>query len=204
MAKARVEKVSSERITTPVFRVSYPCLDEPRGFRGADGEMTNPQYSLMAVWHPAKLKAKEKARWDAMLAEFDRIAREAFKMPFAKLPPNIKRGLRDGLEKPEEVGEDGYFASLSARPKYQPGIVDRNRQAISASEVYAGSWARASVVLYSFDNVGKGIGIGLRNVMKVADGERLDGSVAAEDDFDDVDGELPEIEGAFDADDIPF
>lgn len=205
MPKPKVEKVSSEKLVTPIFRVSYPVLKEPRGFRGADGMETNPQYSVMAVWDPKDFSSPvEQKRWAQLRSELDRIAKTAFKLPFEKLPASIKRGLREGLERPDDVGEDKFFASLSARPAYPPGVVDRNKEPLDPEEVYAGCFARATIVLYSFDNVGKGIGIGLRNIQKTADGPRLDGQVSAAEDFKDEDSELPKIEGAFDADDVSF
>lgn len=206
MARTSFTPVETGKIKSPVFRVSYPVLDEPRGFRNAEGVETNPQFSLMAVWKPKEMRAggTEHGRWTAMLEELDKLSRQAFKLPFEKLPGNIKRGLRDGLERPNEAGEGAFFASLTAKPKYRPGIVDRQGQPLEADAIYAGCYCRATFVAYAFSNVSKGVGFGLRNVQKVADGERLDGGSSAEDDFSDDLDEVPDIDGAFDVDSVEY
>ena len=198
------QRVTSKVFVTPVFRVSYPQLDEPQGFTDVTGTQTNPKYSLMAVWRPEGMDAAERKRWDFMRAEFDRVSKQAFKLPLGKLPKNVRTGLREGNERPNEAGDGAWFATLSSSAKYKPGIVNRSKEAIDPNEVYAGCYARASIQLFAFDNVGKGIGVGLRNLQKVADGERLDGATSASDDFSDESDDLPEIEGAFDSSEVDF
>ena len=56
-------------------------------------------------------------------------------------------------------------------------------------EVYSGCYCRFSVNFYPFSASGNnGVAVGLNNVQKVGDGERLAGRSRAEDDFAD-DGE---------------
>ena len=68
----------------------------------------------------------------------------------------------------------------------------------NADEIYAGCYCRATVTVYSYDNRSKGVAIGLMNVQKVKDGERLDSRTDAAGDFDDEvdDAWLEEDEGA--------
>ena len=52
-------------------------------------------------------------------------------------------------------------------------------------EMYPGVIVRASVTAFAFDTDGnKGVSFGLNNLQKVRNGERIDGRVAAENEFD--------------------
>lgn len=198
-----------KRYVTPVFRMSFPHLFEPQGFEGSAGP---PKYGLAAVWTPSKFSDSDKKRWRAMLVALDEESMSRFKKPLKDLPANIKRGLRDGAEKAdlEGYGEGTRFANITS--KMRPGVVDASREKIgpeqgNAEDVYPGCYCRATVTVYSHDNKGKGVALGLMNVQKVADGGRLDSRTDAAEDFDDDIDEswLDQSEGAGDLDDdIPF
>ena len=185
---AKSEKIERVRMKTPVFRVSFPNLFEARAIEGDPN--SKPKFGVSALWTPAKFTAKEKELWKKIMGELDKEAKRKFGKPWKELPSNVKRGLRNGDEKD---GMDGYgegtrFANLTT--KTRPGVVDKDRNEISpeegnADEIYPGCYARATVVVYSYDNKGKGVAIGLNNIQKVKDGPRLDNRVAAEDDFED-------------------
>ena len=106
-----------------------------------------------------------------------------------KLPKALKLPLRDGdLERDEECYADSYF--LNAKTDRKPGIVDANLdEIISRDEFYSGCYGRASINFFPFDvNGSKGIAVGLQNLQKLEDGERLGGSSAtAAEDFGDED-----------------
>jgi hypothetical protein len=77
---------------------------------------------------------------------------------------------------------------LNANSKSAPGVVDKAlNEIIDKEEFYSGCWGRASINFFPYDSNGnRGIGVGLNNVQKLKDGDRLGGSRAsAEDDFDD-------------------
>ena len=104
-----------------------------------------------------------------------------------KVPPTLKLPLRDGdVERPDDEAYAGcYFFNANSNNK--PQIVDQNVQPIlDQTEVYSGCYARVSVNLYAFSASGnKGIGCGLNNIQKLADGESLGGAPSkAEDDFE--------------------
>jgi hypothetical protein len=78
----------------------------------------------------------------------------------------------------------------------RPGVIDRDKSPIgpehgNADLIYPGAICRATVNVWSYGGKGtknakgKGVGIGLLNLQKLRDGERLDNRVAPEDDFDD-------------------
>lgn len=115
-----------------------------------------------------------------------------------KRPANLKLPLRDGdTERPEDEAFAGcYF--INANANRQPGIVDLALNPIlDREEVYSGCYCRFSVNLYPFSASGNnGVAVGLNNIQKVSDGERLAGGSRAEDDFNDDytgDGELDDI-----------
>lgn len=103
------------------------------------------------------------------------------------LPPMsaIKLPLRDGdLERPDDPAFAGMWF-LNANSDTAPGIVDVNRKPIlDRNEVYSGCYCRFSLSFFVFNSNGnRGIAVGLNNLMKVRDGDRLSGRLSAEDDF---------------------
>ena len=110
-----------------------------------------------------------------------------------KIPKVLKLPLRDGdVEREEECYADSYF--LSAKTDRKPGIVDDElNEIMSRDEFYSGCYGRASINFFPFDvNGSKGIAVGLLNLQKLEDGERLGGSssTAAEDFGDEDDDDL--------------
>lgn len=94
--------------------------------------------------------------------------------------------IRDGDEKERPEFADHFFVRASS--KKQPGvvgIVDGQKQLVfEDSEAYSGCTFVAAVSVYSYDNAfGKGIGIGLDNVLVVKKGNRMDGRKSAEQEF---------------------
>ena len=84
---------------------------------------------------------------------------------------------------------------INAKSNRKPQVVDLDRDDIfDAEEVYSGCYVRATIVFFPYSNEGKGVGVLLNNVQKLADGDHLGGSAAsAADDFDD-DEELEDDE----------
>ncbi len=174
-----------KRYVTPVFRASFPAVFTAESFEGGA-----PKFGVSAVWTPAKFTDKEKALWAAIKDALNKEALAKFKKPWKELPANIKRGLRDGAEKAgmEGYGEGTLFANIST--KLRPGVIDKDKSPIgpehgNADEIYPGCYCRATVTVYSYDNKGKGVAIGLMNLQKVKDGPRLDSRTDASEDFDD-------------------
>jgi len=186
----------SEKLTTPVFRISYPHLFEAQKI--ADDPNSKPKFSCQAIFDPKKFSDSDKVAWKKMLNELNRASSHEFSKKFfvvengkiaIKAPANVKTGLRDGEEREgtEGYGAGVFFASLSS--KMRPGVVDKSKSTISeaegnADEIYPGCYCRATVLIYPFKNKGKGVAFLLANVQKIKDGPRLDNRTNAEDDFD--------------------
>jgi hypothetical protein len=169
-------------LITPVFRVSFPKVFEPESYNGGAAK-----YSVAAIWDPEKFTTAEKKQWQAILDLCDEVSMERFKKKMSALPGNFKKAIRDGAEKAELAGygEGKLFANLSS--KIRPGLIDRNKAPIlDASDFYPGCYARATVAAYSYDqNGGRGVALGLQNLQKIAEGDRLDSRTDATDDFSD-------------------
>lgn len=104
-----------------------------------------------------------------------------------KAPAKMNSPLRDG---DEERPDDPAFAGmmfLNPKSLVKPGIVDRNLQEIiDPDEIYSGMYGRASLVFYAYSKAGnKGIAVGLNNIQKLEDGERLGGGSSPSEDFGD-------------------
>lgn len=199
------DKVEIKRFTTPPFVLSYPHIWKPQASNLPGAQ---PKYSCQAIWTPSKFSEKDKKLWAALNAEIFRVCTEQFKLkgPFKsrtemhnalreKLGDNVKFGIRDGKQRADQkgYGEGTFFASLTSIAP--PGVVNLAKEDISpadgnADEMYPGAVFRARVTVYAYDkNGGKGYALGLGNLQKIKDGERLDSRVAAADDFDEeVDG----------------
>ncbi len=191
------------RYVTPVFRASFPNLFEAESYDGGA-----PKFGLSAVWNPAKFSDKDKKRWRTILGAMDAESKSRFKKALKDLPANYKKGIRDGAEKAdlEGYGEGTKFANIST--KMRPGVIDANKNPISPDdgnidEIYPGCYCRATVTVYSYDNKGKGVALGLMNVQKVSDGDRLDSRTDAAEDFDDdIDSAWLEEDGEDDDDEF--
>ena len=158
--------------------------------------------SFEHVWSPNRMDENAKAKYSASIlipkedtATLQKVrdAQEAAAQEGVaskwkgKRPANLKLPLRDGdEERPDDPSYAGcYF--LNATSNNKPGIVDLSRQEITdESQVYSGCYCRFSLMFYPFSSNGNnGVAVGLNNVQKICDGERLSGGSRAEDDFDD-------------------
>ena len=171
----------STKVVTNKVRFSYVNIFRSRSF--SDGQDAKYSICLLIPKDDKKGLAKiEKA--------IDEAVQEGIKSKWGgKLPKNLHLPLRDGdEERADEAPEYADMMFMNANSNTKPGIVDKDlNEILDPDEVYSGCWGRASVNFYPYDSNGnRGVGVGLNNVQKLKDGERLGGSRAsAEDDFDD-------------------
>lgn len=161
----------STKCITPEFRASYARVFEPA--EQPNGDLA---YSVQMIFpKDTDLSGMKAAAEAAMTKLFGEKS---------KWPKGYWNPFRDGDEE-RDAPEYQNAIFVLAKTKNQPGIVDPNVQPIlSAEDFYSGCYARASIVFYAFDKNGnKGIGVGLNNIMKTRDGDRLDGKRSAEEDF---------------------
>ena len=108
-----------------------------------------------------------------------------------KVPANLKLPLRDGdIDRPDDDNYAGHMF-FNASSKDAPQIVDRKVKPIEdPMECGSGDYCNVSVNFYGFAASGnKGIAVGLGNIQKVKDGERLSGKASAASDFSALDDE---------------
>jgi len=173
-----------DKITTPKFRVSFPAVFTPK----AATEGGKERYSVVMLFDKTE--------------DLTQVKNLLKRTVLAKYPDGVLPKNSDGSEftSPLKEGNDkdyeGYADTITctASSLYPPGILDENKQMlINPNEFYAGCYAIATVNAYCWSYMGKhGVSVGLQNIMKINDGEKLGGGASAESDFESI--ELPEDE----------
>jgi len=175
------------KVITGKVRLSYAHIWKPV----AISEGQEPKYSVCLLIPKSDKETLRKIKAAIM------AAKERGKSIWGgKIPANLKLPLRDGDEdRPDQPEYAGHYF-INASSKMQPGIVDKNVQPIlDSTEVYSGCYARVSINFFPYNQAGnKGIGCGLNNIQKIADGDYLGGRSRPEDDFDVVEAEDDEVE----------
>jgi hypothetical protein len=168
-------KTTATKTVTGKVRLSYCNLFEPR----ASMPGQEAKYSVCVLIPKSDSATVEKVR-----AAIEAAKQAGAAVFGGKVPPGLKSPLRDGdteRDAPEYAGH--WFINASSKQK--PGVVDASLNPIlDASEVYSGCYGRVSLNFYAYNNSGnRGVGAGLQNVQKLAEGEPLSGRSRAEDDF---------------------
>lgn len=166
-----------EKILTPIFRVAFPSVFKKRAYGESD-----PKFTITMLFDKSTDLSALKAAADAAIEE---------EWTAAKRPKEIRNPFLDG----DEVEWDGFAGKTFVRATslYQPGIVDRKRQAITDEEgFYPGCWARATVNAFTYTYMKKsGVSFGLQNLQFIRDDEPFTGRTNAEEDFE----ALPDEDG---------
>ena len=190
---AKTERV---RLLTPIFRASFPDVFQKRVFQGQGEE--SGRYACAALFSGFTVKdgrtvikvpdawpPKDQEKWKKLIAECNRVSMKAFKKPMSELDRAVyKLPFHRGEEKEYAgYGPGVVYVTMSAK-NIKPTVVGRDLTTpLGPEEFYAGCFARASVTPFAFNNIGKGIALGLNHLQKLKDGERLDSFRSAEDDF---------------------
>jgi|SRR5215831_4386270 len=185
---------------TPVGILSFPNLFSPRP-RSPGAE---PVYQCSLLFDQAAQRDPAYQALRKAVAECIDQACGAGKSQDRQFLATLRMPFRETSEK-QYKGYDipgGKF--ISPWTKNKPGLVDARRQEIMVPEdVWAGQLARAGVSPFFYNTSGnKGVSFALNNVQICrTDGERLDGRLRPEEEFDDFleDGAL-----VTDDSDIPF
>lgn len=172
---------ATTKVVTGLVRLSYVQIFSKRSFT----EGTDAKYSLCVLVPKKDTKTLKKIQ-----AAVKAAAEEGISTKFnGKKPSNMHMPLRDGdEERADEAPEYKGMYFFNCKSDRKPGIVDKDRNEIlDPDEVYSGCWGRVSVNFYPYSvNGNKGVAVGLNNVQKLKDDQRLGGAAAsAEDDFND-------------------
>jgi hypothetical protein len=166
---------------TPVFRVAFQSVFKAKAF----SEDQDPKFEITMLFPKG-----------SDLSELKRVAKLAVSEKWGDSPPkNLRSPFKDGDEK-EYDGFAGHI-TVKAVSDRRPGLVDRDgTKIISEEEFYSGCYAVATVVAFPYGGKGSpyspGVSFGLRNIMKIRDGEPFEGGATAEEDFEDVEVDAPE------------
>jgi len=163
------------KIVTGKVRFSYAHVFQP----SAAVEGGTPKYSVSIIIPKSDTET---------VAKFQKAFEDAANTNAAffggAVPKGLKGGLRDGdAEKDDPAYANSFFVNANSANK--PGVVDADMNAIiDPSEFYSGCYGRASVTLYPYNASGsKGVAVGLNNVQKTEDGDKLGGGTSAAVDF---------------------
>lgn len=170
--------LEKKKCTTPKFRVSFPQVFTPKGFKDQE-----PKYSVTMLFDKkTDLKPLKEA------IEFAAI--EKFGANKAKWPKNLRMPIKDGNEKSDLPGyANTWVVTATAKADKKPGVVDRQANRIDSDDgqFYAGCYARATLIAFAYDTAGnKGVSFSLQNLIKWEDGPRFGGKKDAADDFADI------------------
>ena len=178
------------KLTTPKFRVSFPQVFHKKAFtEGGPG-----RYSLTALFTPSEFSATEKELWKTLVGACDKVAQKNWKksykdaaaaggyvLPFHKGDAEGKWGRGPGI----------VYVTLACVLK-RPGIINLRGETLTEDgpdEFYSGCYARATVNPYVPEGWKKTMAMGLNNLQKLGEGERLDSFSSAEEDFGSDPGE---------------
>jgi len=167
---------------TSIIRFSYLSAWEPK--KTPSGDL---KYSASLLIPKTDEKGVKEIKAAINAAVQKGIDGNKFSQVQAKAP-KFHNPLRDGDEE-FEAGNRGpeykghYF--LNSTSTNQPGIVGPDAKPLfDPEDLYSGCYGRADINFFPFKHAANvGIGVGLNNLMKVKDGERLDGRMKAEDAF---------------------
>lgn len=178
------------KVITGKVRFSYVNIFKSRAFQPGQDEKFS--ICLLIPKKDKKTVADIKAAMDAA------VQLGVSEKWGGKKPANLKLPLRDGdEERADEAEEYAGMYFLNANSNQKPGIIDMYKnEVLDSTEVYSGSWGRASINFFPYNSNGnKGVAVGLNNIQKTGDGEALGGTRASaesdfDDDFDDDDDDM--------------
>lgn len=121
-------------------RASFPSLSKPRAFK----EGNTPKYEVTLLIPKSRDISGIKKAIEA--AKVEKFGKNKEKWPKMKYPTP----LRDGDEKQDTAGYKGHWY-IKATSQKAPMIIDKAREEISASEVYAGAFINAGVNVSAYE-----------------------------------------------------
>lgn len=168
------------KITTGKVRLSYANVWTPKETEGGD-----LKYTACLIIPKADTATIEKI--EAIVEDLKKEALTHYK---GKLPKDFNFPLRDGDERDDADSNfaDSYYLNCSTKQK--PTIVSlekdedgKFKRITDESAVYSGCYVRASINFFFYTKGKGGISVGLNNIQKLADGDKLAGASKPEDDF---------------------
>jgi len=172
-----------KRVLTPECRLSYANLVTPKAPVNNPG--AEPKYSVtLLIPKSSGVKTELDAAMEA-------AAQEAVNSKWGGVrPPRIESVVHDGdgvRPSGEAFGPECkgcWVVTASSRNKPYVCGIDNTACELAPQDIYSGMYGRASINFYGYFSAGKrGVGCGLRGVMKTKEGEPLSGSVVTASEF---------------------
>ena len=163
------------KVVTGKVRFSYANVFTPV----ASEEGKTPKFSVSLI-----IPKSDKETIKKIEAAYEEVKAGAAAFFGGTVPKGLKGGLRDGDEEKDDAAyANAYF--INANSVQRPGLVYSEMNAIiSPEDFYSGCYGRASLTFYPYNQQGsKGIAVGLNNLQKTADGDKLGGGSSAAQDF---------------------
>ncbi len=168
-------------IVTGKVRFSYTNVFEPREPQGGG----DPKYTVTILIPKTDTSTKQAIDTAIQQVINDNISTTfgGVRPPASNTPIHDGDGLRPSGE-PFGAECKGHWV-ITASSKQRPEVVDDRVQPIlDRAQIYSGCYGRVSIRFFAYNKAGrKGVGCGLGNLQKLADGEPLDGRTSAADDF---------------------
>lgn len=173
----------AKRVLTPECRLSYANLVTPKA--PANKPNAEPKYSVtLLIPKSTGVKTELDAAMEAAAAE-------AVNNKWSGVRPSRLESVvwdGDGVRQsgdpfgPERRGCWVVTASSKNKP-YVCGIDNVNCE-LAPTDIYSGMYGRVSINFYGYNSAGRrGVGCGLRGVMKTRDGEPLSGVIVTANEF---------------------
>lgn len=174
----------STKVLTGVVRLSYANLTSPR----ASSKGGDPKYSVTLLIPKTDTATIKDIEFSMKAAYEDGVSKKwGGAHPKQNSLLHDGDGMRDsGLPYGDEC-KGHYVLTASSKNKPQVVGIDNIKCELAPNDIYSGMYARVTLNFFPYDTEGsKGVGCGLGNVMKTADGEPLSGGASAASDFADV------------------
>lgn len=176
------------KVITKKIRINYPCLFEPK-----KSELSDEKRYSVAILIP-----KNDIDTVEQINEAIKIEKQKGLDLYKYIDlGDIKLPLRDGDLEKSDITEYKNHYFINATSKYKPGIVDKKLNEITdEKEIYPGCYARVSINFYHFNKNGQvGVGCGINNLQKIADGDYISINSKPEDDFSIIEDDFEELLG---------
>lgn len=196
MSETKTEVVDVKRVKMGEVILSYPYFATPQVERDDEGK---PKVGGKLTYSGVFIGCEK-----TPATTLTQLKAAAFSAATEKWGDKAKQMIEEGALKwpfRKDVSAKGYTKVgglwfISARSTKKPGLVHRIPDPANPSKAlkiedaamieklfYPGAHVYASVRAFPYDNKGKGVSFSLENVQWIADGERLDNRIAADDDF---------------------
>lgn len=187
--------VKTQNLVTPIGLFSYPWVDRLPELSEEDKKAgKKAKHSIVIVFDAkADLTALKQAAIQ-VADDFFGTGKYRFPKPGDELGGSVIRSPFRRYDVADKPGYPEGGVYINARTDRKPQVVyghagaDGKPEKIPVDkirdEIYAGAFGRISVSAFAYNHSGnKGVSFALNNVQKTGDGERIDGRLAAEDEF---------------------